>query len=403
MLHEVSARTLVPVAIATATASYIGRLVFGSQPSFAMPALGVPLFHLTHPFVLLFYPGLGVLAGLASAAYIRCIYASEDFFDNRIPGNYYTRHLLGMFLVGVIMYILLLTTGHYHVEGVGYATIQDVLSGRLSWFLLVLFALKLLTTSLTLGSGASGGVFSPALFLGATLGGAYGLALRQLFPALSVDPAAFAVAGMAGVVGGSTGAAMAAIVMIFEMTLDYTVIVPMTMTVALSYGVRTLLQPQSIYTMKLALRGHAVPSMLQADFYLLKKATEVMSSQFVIVPAGGTIEDFARTANEWPQVTCFLVEAHEEIIGILTRDSVLLQSLKPERPVTLADIADRKFLVVSGETPLHDLMIRMGAAKAEVALVTDGSRSLSRSRVRGVITKMHIANAVIEELAVFLD
>ena len=181
------------------------------------------------------------------SVYIRSIYAFEDFFDIRIGGSYYTRHLLGMLLVGVIIYVLLRTTGHYQVEGVGYAAVQDILSGQLSWFLLALFGLKLLTTSLTLGSGASGGVFSPALFLGATLGGVYGLAMRQLFPGLAIDPAAFAVAGMAGMVCGSTGAAMAAIVMIFEMTLDYTVIIPMTITVALSHGVRTLLQPESIY------------------------------------------------------------------------------------------------------------------------------------------------------------
>ena len=145
--------------------------------------------------------------GLVSVVYIRSIYAFEDFFEKRVQGNYYTRHMLGMLAVGVIMYALLLTTGHYHVEGVGYATVQDVLSGEVSWFLLVLFALKLLATSLTLGSGASGGVFSPALYMGATLGGVYGLAMHRLFPGLPIHPAAFAVAGMAGVVGGSTGAA----------------------------------------------------------------------------------------------------------------------------------------------------------------------------------------------------
>ena len=165
---------------------------------------------------------------------------------------------------------------------------------------------------------------------------------------------------MAGMVGGSTGAAMAAIVMIFEMTLDYTVIIPMTMTVALSYGVRILLQPQSIYTLKLARRGHAIPAMLQANFSLLKKAREVMDTQFVIVAADGTIEDFARTASERPDISYFLVEAQEGLIGFLTRDSVLRPSGNPETSLTLADVADRKFLMVSGETPLHDVMIRLG-------------------------------------------
>jgi chloride channel protein, CIC family len=403
MLHEVSARTLVPVTIATATAAYIGQLVFGSQPSFMIPALETPYFHLTQPVVLLLYPGLGVLAGLASVAYIRSLYAFEDFFDNRIPGNYYTRHMLGMIAVGIIMYILLMTTGHYHVEGVGYATVQDILSGHLSWFLLVLFALKLLTTSLTLGSGASGGVFSPALFLGATMGGAYGLAARQLFPGITIDPAAFAVAGMAGLVGGSTGAAMAAIVMIFEMTLDYTAIIPMTITVALSYGVRSHLQPHSIYTQKLARRGHELPAMLQTNFYSLKRAEEVMDTQFGVLPAVGFLGDFERMASERPDVTYFLVESPAGLVGFLTRDGLAGRSAEPVSSPTLADLADRKFIIVSGQTSLHEVMTHAGAAGADVVLVADGSGSVSSNGVLGLITKAQIATTVIDALAVFTD
>jgi len=126
------------------------------------------------------------------------------------------------------------------VQGVGYATIQDVLTSVQFplYFLILLFVAKLLATSLTLGSGASGGVFSPALFMGATAGGAYGLLLHRLFPGLGVAAPAFAVVGIGGVVGGATGAALAAIVMIFEMTLDYTVIIPLTLTVAISYAIR---------------------------------------------------------------------------------------------------------------------------------------------------------------------
>jgi CIC family chloride channel protein len=183
MLHEVSARTLVPVAIATVTASYVGRLCFGDHPSFIIPEFQKPYFHATNEYVLLLYVGLGLLMGLVSVVYIRSIYAFEDFFDRRVPGGYYGRHLLGMLLVGIILYVLMATRGHYYVEGVGYATVQDILGGKeLSWFLLALFGLKLLTTALTLGSGASGGVFSPALFLGATLGGATAWPRSSCFP-----------------------------------------------------------------------------------------------------------------------------------------------------------------------------------------------------------------------------
>ncbi len=403
MLHEVSARTLVPVTIATVTASYIARIALGDHPSFVMPALQASGTHPTDVLVLLLYPGLGVLAGLVSVVYIRSIYAFEDYFENRIPGNYYTRHMLGMLVVGVIMYGLFLGTGHYQVEGVGYATVQDVLKGEMTWVLLivVLFALKLLVTSLTLGSGASGGVFSPALFLGGTLGGVYGLVLRQLFPELPIHPAAFAVAGMAGVVGGSTGAALAAIVMIYEMTLDYTVIIPMTITVALAYGVRTVLHRQSIYTEKLARRGHDIPDALQANFYPLKKTRDVMDTRFMNVPADDSVEDFACIATERPEVSCFLVEGPDGLVGFLTRDAVLRPSRQAEKPDTLADLAERRFVTVGADTPLLEVMKRLRATGAAVAVVTDGADKVFGNSVRGLITKQQIAGAVIDGMELF--
>jgi CIC family chloride channel protein len=402
MLHEVSARTLIPVTIATATASYVGRLCFGDHPSFIIPAFERPYFHATNPYDLLLYVGLGVLMGLVSVVYIRSIYSFEDFFDKRVPGGYWGRHLLGMFLVGVILYTLLKTTGRYYVQGVGYATVQDVLSGEVSWFLLILFVLKLLTTSLTLGSGASGGVFSPALFLGATLGGVYGLAARQLFPELPVNPAAFAVAGMAGVVGGSTGAAMAAVVMIFEMTLNYSVIIPITITVALSYGVRTLLLPHSVYTLKLARRGHELPTALQANFISLKKAKEVMDLRFAVVPSSATADDLARTASGRPDVSCFLVEGPEGIVGYLTRDQALRPSGQ-EGAVKVADLADRRLITVREDTPLFDVVSGLRTAGASVALVMDGSGSVSGPGVRGLIAKQQIADAVLAGMELFSD
>jgi len=129
-------------------------------------------------------------------------------------------------------------------------------------------AAKLLVTCLTLGSGVSGGVFSPAIFLGATLGGAFGSALQSLLPGLPgssiMSPAHFADAGMAGIGGGTTGAIITGTVMIFEMMRDYTVIMPVILTVALAAAVRDWLSPATIYTLKLVRRGEIVPQGLQA-------------------------------------------------------------------------------------------------------------------------------------------
>jgi CIC family chloride channel protein len=343
ILHEVSARTLVPVVTATATATYIGQLFFGPHPSFSIPALETPFFVVAKPIVLAAYASLGAIAGLVSAIFIRSIYGCEELFEKYVKGGYYVQHAMGMLAVGSLMYALMRRFGHYYVQGVGYATIQDLLGDvRYSLLLLVLlFAAKLLATSLTLGSGASGGVFSPALFLGATSGAAWGVSLNHFFPSLHVSPAAFAVVGMGGVVGGSTGAAMAAIVMIFEMTLDYTVVVPLTLTVAISYGVRRGLIKDSIYTRKLRLRGDPVPESMRADVQLSRLAADMMGP-----PSPELLVPFVTTGNG----------ARSDYVTVPVDDS------------------------------LWDVIAKMRACNASVALVTSKDGQFTPADVQGVIT-----------------
>lgn len=397
MMHEVSARTLVPVAIATATATYIGRLIFGPHPSFIIPAFETPYFNLTSPWLLGAYVGLGILMGLVSVVFIRSIYGFEDFFEEHIPGGYYVRHMLGMLVVGVVIYLLLAHAGHYYVQGVGYATVQDLLEGRhgVVWFLLLLFALKLLATSLTLGSGASGGVFSPSLFLGGTLGGAYGLVLHHLFPGLSISAPAFVVAGMAGVVGGATGAAIAAVVMIFEMTLDYHVIIPMTITVAISYGVRKLLQPESIYTLKLTRRGRLMPESLQADLQPTRRARDVMDTRFAPVSADTGLEALMPMVREQPIPVCFLVHGSERVAGVLMRQSLLDALSCRDDKRRVGEVSSNRFVVVPEAAPVIEVLSQMRGQGASVALVMESGARGRIDDVRGVVTKEHIADEML--------
>ena len=407
ILHEVSARTLVPVAISTATATYVGRLFFGAHPSFVIPKFEISFFHLTQPLALLSYVGLGLLMGGVSTIFIKAIYGMEDFFDEHIPGNYYTRHMLGMLLVGVMMYLLLRYTGHYYIEGVGYSTVQDILMGALSnpYLLLILFVLKLLATSLTLGSGASGGIFSPALYLGATLGGLYGVILNHLFPTLPVDPPAFAVAGMAGVVGGSTGAAMAAIVMIFEMTLDYNVIIPLTITVALSYGVRKFLLSESIYTLKLVRRGHYMPEAMRKSSEDLKRARQLMLTPVVTLPSTMTLVDFARNVAIRESASFFLVKDHRKLCGVVSKQEALRSLRQSEKRKTLGEIASKKYTTVSEEATFLDILNRLYANQASVALVLDADALSDNDldHVKGLISKEELAGLSGDTVELFTD
>jgi len=405
MMHEVSVRTLVPVAISTATATYIGRSFFGVHPSFVIPSLQTPYFHLTSPIVLLSYIILGVLIGIASAIFIRSIYLFEDFFEERLRWGYYGCHATGMFVVGVIMYGMMIYFGHYYIQGVGYATIQDVLTASLNqpYFLLALFFLKLFATSMTLGSGASGGIFSPALFMGCTLGGAYGVFIHELFPMMAVDPPAFAVAGMAGMVGGATGAALAAIVMIFEMTLDYNVIIPMSITVALGYGVRRALSRDSIYTLKLVRRGHYMPEAMRTDLHQLQCARDVMDRNFAVLASTQNLDDIARIAAEQPDISWFLVEDEGRVRGFVTKEAALSPLYQLRQEVTLGEIADNQYVTATGETRLFDVIDSMRLGHVAVAMITDNAGSVSSSDVKGLITKHQIWNTMAQAVVLYSD
>jgi chloride channel protein, CIC family len=388
MMHEVSARTLVPVTIATVTATYIGRLAFGTHPSFIIPSFQTLSFTIENPLVLVSYVGLAVLAGLLSALFIRSVYWFEDLFETRVGGGYYRQHLLGMALAGVLFYGLMVAFGHYYTEGVGYATIQDVLVG---WqgpalLLVLLCAAKLLATGLTLGSGASGGIFSPALFMGATLGGAYGLALARLFPAAGISPAAFAVAGMAGLVAGSTGAALAAIVMIFEMTLDYNVIIPITLTVAIGYEVRKMLMKESIYTFKLVRRGHRMPDALETNAHWSRRARDLMDARVRVVPASAPAAELERQAERQPGVEYFLLDGPNGITGVSRRGLP---------PVTDFCVVGENMTLLAGLECLH----RAGMSLALVS--KDGSAAASC--VSGIITRQRLADALAESVERYDD
>jgi CIC family chloride channel protein len=406
MLQEVSVRTLVPVAIATATATYIGRVFFGPHPSFIIPQFETPYFHLTNPVVLLAYVGLGHITGVTSSLFIKSIYAFEDFFQKRVKGGYYVQHVMGMLLVGILMYLLMVGFGHYYIEGIGYSTIQDALSGNQSalFFLVLLFLLKLLATSLTLGSGASGGIFSPSLFMGATLGGAYGVLLHQIFPQLQVSPPAFAVAGMAGMVGGATGAAVTAIVMIFEMTLNYDVIIPMTITVAISFGLRKVLSKESIYTLKLVRRGHYMPDALQANLMFLKPARDLMDRHFRTVPASMTLEEFvAQTLLKHQAISSFVVEDGNRTVGFLTRDGALsrLGHSGTAKTTTVADIARHDYVTVSEDATVMQVFAKMRANQAFLAFVSHNGGGTRPDVVKGLLTKERLTDFMAEGTELF--
>src|SRR6202453_1846229 len=252
LLPEVSNRTFLPVVVATGAATLIGRILIGPSPAFTVPEVFFPPATSFGVEEAIAFVCLGALCGVASWAFIRLLVFMEDGFP-KIPGGIYTQNIIGMTLIGLMMVGLTHVFGHSYVDGVGYGVIQSILDKDMTAtnLLVLLFGLKLLATTISLGCGASGGIFSPSLYLGATLGAAFASLAALVLPNAGLTLPSAAIVGMAAMVGAGTGGVLTAILMVFEMTRDYAIIVPVIVAVAVAAGVRRTLLPETIYTIKL--------------------------------------------------------------------------------------------------------------------------------------------------------
>jgi CIC family chloride channel protein len=402
MMPEVSARTFLPVALATGTATFIGRFFFGQRPSFLVPPLPPLSVSIESALSLCLYALLGAVTGVAAAAFVRGLHLLEDLFD-RIRGPY-RRHVLGMLLVGLLMYGLFRTYGHYFVEGVGYATIQAILLGQLTAAALMglLFVCKMLATTLSLGSGSSGGIFSPSLFMGATIGGAFGAIIKAMHLPLAVNVPSFAMVGMGAMVGGATGASMTAVTMIFEMTRNYDIVLPMILAVALSVGVRRLLSRENIYTMKLFRRGHAVPKALQANMFLVRRAKEVMGRDVVFAQGDESVEAFLSHAEHAGGIRHVVVSEGERIIGVVRVNTALRHaSAAAQANIYMRDIVSRNYTLVHMDDIVFNIIEDMWRRGAIMAVVVRERGSPLISDVVGIISKEHVADSVASSIAVY--
>ncbi len=387
IMPEISARTLVPVALASGAATFISRIFLGNHPAFTIPPLSTVAGDFSNPASWVAYLVFGVVLGLWSVLFIRAIYKTEDLFD-KIPGGYYVRHVIGMALVGVIIYLLMHFAGHYYVQGVGYATVQDVLSNRLTVpaLLVLILVLKLAATSLTLGSGGSGGIFSPSLVMGATLGGAFAWAANQIVPGLGIDPVSASVIGMAGLIGGATGAVVTAIVMIFEMTRDYGIIIPLMITVSVAYGVRRAWMEGSIYDVKLRRRGHLIPNVLQTNLYLLGHARDRIRAPVLRVSPQPNLERLERLLRRVRRVPHIVVVERGRVQAVIPAN--IVRGFDSAQALASAIVHHERlpYVVVAADDMLFDVIAHLRNAACEVALVTETGEMQSADEVRGVLT-----------------
>jgi chloride channel protein, CIC family len=245
ILGSLGGRAFGFLALAAVASAVFTQAVLGREPAFHVP-------HYTYNSLweLPLYFALGLITGPIAAFYARMIHVMKDRFDKwNVPRL--VKPVAAGFILGVVAIWL------PEVLGFGYATIGDVLKGAMPPLLALigLFVAKLLLTPICLGGGFFGGVFAPALFIGAMLGAAYGVVVQELFPALNLEPSAFALVGMAAMLAGAIHAPWTAIIVMFEMTGDYHIILPLIFATTISLVVSQRIERESVYTIGLARAG----------------------------------------------------------------------------------------------------------------------------------------------------
>ena len=396
LLPEVSNRTFLPVVVATGAATTIGRMLIGPDPAFVVPAIQSTLSLAPSLEEALAFVLLGILCGVASWAFIRLLVVMEDGFP-KLPGNAYTQNIVGMAIIGLMMVVLTHLFGHPYVDGVGYGVIQSTLDNQMTsvGLLALLFGLKLLATTISLGCGASGGIFSPSLYLGATLGGAFALAAGSILPHAGLNVPSAAIVGMAAMVGAGTGGVMTAIVMVFEMTRDYAIIVPVIVAVALAAGVRRALIGETIYTIKLRHRGHRIPKQRHINLYLVKQAQDIMERRFILARAGTTLKE-AIDREDTDDLRAIIVERQGRIVGLIPPRSGLWLESHGNPNLLVEDFVESRAVICRDVDLLSFVFGRLKRHRSGAAIVFHG---VDRPRARdivGVITKRAIADTVID-------
>ena len=243
------------IAISAYIGAFIGQLFVGSKIVFQLTLLPIDSWSIYFQNLLMFVP-FGIWIGLVAVLFNTGLNRTEYLFSKTVK-NIYLRHAIGMTLVGIMLYAMFYYSRHYYIDRLGHATIQQVLDAVITdgMLLLIILIAKLLSIWITLGTGASGGIFTPSLFLGAIMGALCSLLFQHYFPHTGISHVYFIVCGMGGMLAGMTGAMLTAIVFIFEITDNPQIIIYLLVTVALATYIRLIYYPRGIYTYKLFNNG----------------------------------------------------------------------------------------------------------------------------------------------------
>jgi CIC family chloride channel protein len=381
ILGEITGSALGAVLLASVVSAAFTQAVSGPQPAFAVPtypyhsALELPL-----------YLGLGLLAGPIAALYIRLIYWAQDLFHAWKVPNWVKPAAAGL-LVGIAALFV------PQIQGIGYSTIEAILNNAdfTVTTLLVLCVAKLVFTPVSIGGGFLGGVFAPSLFIGATLGGAYGALADYFLPDLVIAPASFAMVGMAAVLAGAIHAPLTAILLLFELTNDYRIILPLMFAVTLSMVVSQWLQRDSVYMFGLARKGIRIERGRDVEVLEGITVADVMEREYATVNKAASIDTAADLLMHLRSHGLPVVDDAGRLAGILTvQDIERAHAQDGDSTVSVGDICTREVLTAFADESMGAALRRMSTRDIGRLPVVDRS---DPARMVGLLRRVNVIRA----------
>ncbi len=400
LLGEYGTMTLSPIVISSVIATVVSRAHLGNSPAFLIPEM-LKSFTWTSFYEIGTFLLLGLIAGAIGVLFSKLVYKVEDTFDAvKLP--VWIKGIIGGVLVGSMVVFF------PNVAGVGYDTIEGLMRGDLAsisapgsalslltvgWMVaLALFLAKLLTTALTLGAGGSGGIFAPSLFIGASAGYLVGAGFNALLPGLVSSPQAYALVGMGALVAGATHAPMTSIIILFEMTGDYRIILPLMLACISSTLLAQKLDRESIYSRKLARRGVKLREGREENVMAGIKVGEVMSGEFEVIAQASPYSELVRAMTTSDQLYFPVVDRDGNMTGILSfhdlREHFFDQNLG--QLVIADDLATRRVITLTPEDNLLTAFERFNQIDVERIPVVDAAEP---RRVVGMISRRDLLNS----------
>jgi len=378
IIGDMNAPLIGSAVVASVAAVIVERSVLGNSPIFH-----VPQYKLVSSAELIAYLLLGVIGGVVSLAFCKGLLRARTLFLKMPRRTYLFHPAAGGLIIGVILIFF------PQVMGVGYEYVNQALNGGLLLkTMLVLCVVKLVATIVSYASGNAGGIFSPTLYLGAMTGGAVGMIVHRLalFPA--GDPGAYALVGMGAVFAGIIRAPMTSVFMIFELTQDYQVFVPLMVANMISFAISRQFQPTPLYRALLEQDHVHLPGAAARAATPSRRAREIMTSDFTMISPNASVASVADAVSA-TTAKCFLVGNNGTVSGIITRDQIE-EGKEGKADAPVQDLVISEFGHVHPDHSLEVVIDRLGKSPGLLPVV---SRSNSQHIV-GVITPQTLAQFV---------